>query len=64
MINDKPPPPTEPAAVEFGNNAAHDAALDRELRRRIEEVRLGLVRPIPADEVFAEIRRTRLQRTR
>jgi len=35
-----------------------DAAWDAELRKRIAEVESGAVKLIPADEVFARVRRT------
>ena len=35
-----------------------DAAWDAELRRRIAEVDAGAIKLIPADEVFARVRRT------
>ena len=34
-----------------------EAAWDEELRRRIEEVESGTVQLVPADEVFAQVRR-------
>ena len=35
-----------------------DAAWDEELRKRIAEVEGGAVKLVPADEVFARVRRT------
>ena len=33
-----------------------DAAWDAEIRKRITEIENGTVRPIPADEAFAQVR--------
>jgi len=38
-------------------DAAVEAAWDEEIRRRIEEIDSGKAKLIPADEVFAEVRR-------
>jgi len=39
------------------HDAAVEAAWDEEIRRRIEEIDSGKAKLIPADEVFAEVRR-------
>lgn len=45
------------ASLAGEQDAAVDAAWDRELKQRIEEVERDLVRLSPADEVFARVRR-------
>lgn len=46
------------ASLETDADPEVDAAWDEELRRRIAEVESGAVELVPADEVFARIRRT------
>lgn len=43
------------SSVEPESSAAMDAAWDREIRGRIARYDAGLVRTIPASEVFAEL---------
>lgn len=45
------------ASLEGGLAPEVDAAWDDELRKRIAEVESGTVKLVPADEVFARIRR-------
>ena len=44
-------------SLEVGLDPEVDAAWDEELRRRITEVEAGVVKLVPADEVFARVRR-------
>ena len=46
------------ASLEGDLEPAVDAAWDEELRKRIAEVESGAVKLVPADEVFARVRRT------
>jgi putative addiction module component (TIGR02574 family) len=45
------------ASLEADRDPQVDAAWDEELRRRIAEVESGAVKLVPADEVFARVRR-------
>ena len=45
------------ASLEIGLEPEVDAAWDEEIRRRIAEVENGTAKLIPADEVFARVRR-------
>ncbi|WIM05168.1 MAG: addiction module protein [Candidatus Nitricoxidivorans perseverans] len=45
------------ASLEGNPEPGVDSAWDDELRKRIAEVESGAVEPIPADEVFARVRR-------
>jgi len=45
------------ASLEGGLEPQVDAAWDDELRKRIAEVESGTVKLVPADEVFARVRR-------
>lgn len=45
------------ASLESGLEPEIDAAWDEELRKRIAEVERGAVKLVPADEVFARVRR-------
>lgn len=46
------------ASVEEALDPEVDAAWDEELRKRIAEVESGAVKLVPANEVFARVRRT------
>lgn len=46
------------ASLEADAEPGVDAAWDEELRKRIAEVESGAVKLVPADEVFARVRRT------
>lgn len=45
------------ASLEAGLDQEVDAAWDEEMRKRIAEVENGTAKLIPADEVFARVRR-------
>lgn len=45
------------ASLEDDSQPEVDAAWDEELRKRMTEVELGTVSLVPADEVFARVRR-------
>ena len=44
-------------SLEVGLDPEVDAAWDEELRKRVAEVEAGVVKLVPADEVFARVRR-------
>lgn len=45
------------ASLQGDTDAEVDAAWDQEVRRRVDEVNSGTAKLIPAEEVFAEVRR-------
>ena len=46
------------ASLEAAQEPEVDAAWDEEIRKRISEVESGVVKLLPADEVFARVRRS------
>ena len=46
------------ASLEAAQEPEVDAAWDEEIRKRIAEVESGVVKLLPADEVFARVRRS------